>query len=101
MRVLTGVGWHISAAHAERLTGAVHGHTWEVTAWHECKDENDAVILQKNLQGVCAGFDHTVLLPAQSRGEDLAKAILDLSLPSCVEVEVRRPLERIYAKASK
>jgi 6-pyruvoyl-tetrahydropterin synthase len=97
---LTGVGAIICAAHAERLSGVVHGHTYEVTAWHECPDSNDAVILQNHLQGVCSAFDHTTLAPELSRAEDLAAAILRLSPPTCVEVEIRRPLERLYAKAT-
>lgn len=97
MRVLTGVGWHISAAHADRLTGDVHGHTWEVTAWHSC--QADVVVLQSDLKLICEAFDHKILSPELSRAEDLAAVILRLSLPSCIEVELRRPAERLYAKA--
>lgn len=97
--LLTGVGWYFSASHHDRLTGKVHGHSWEVTAWHRCEDENDAVILQENLRGICKTFDHTVLPDGLARAEDMAMAILKLSPPSCVEVQISRPLERLYARA--
>lgn len=98
MTVDTGVGWHISASHRDRLTGKLHGHSWEVVAWHRCEDQNDAVILQEHLRGICKNFDHTELPPHLTRAEDMAAAILKLSPPSCVEVEIRRPLERLYAR---
>lgn len=98
MDVLTGVGWHFSASHPDVLTGKVHGHSWEVTAWHLCKDANDAVVLQNHLVAMLKAWDHTILPPELTRAEDMAAAILKLSPPSCVEVEIRRPLERIYAR---
>lgn len=82
------------------MTGELHGHTWEVTAWHYCADNNDAVVLQNHMMTICKVWDHTVLPPELSRAEDLAAAILRLSPPTCVEVEIRRPLERLYAKAT-
>ena len=96
---LTGVGWHFSASHHDRLTGALHGHSYQVIAWHRCEDNNDAVILQEHLRGLCKTFDHTVLPDGLTRAEDMAMAILKLSPPSCVEVEIRRPVERLYARA--
>jgi 6-pyruvoyl-tetrahydropterin synthase len=94
----TGVGWHISASHRDRLTGKIHGHSWEVIAWHRCENENDAVILQENLRAICKNFDHTELPSELTQAEGMAATILRLSPPSCVEVEVRRPLERLYAR---
>ena len=81
---LTGVGWHICASHEDRMTKAVHGHTWEVIAWHSCPDHNDAVILQTHLQMVCESFDHKTIPAELARGEDLAAAILRLSPVTCV-----------------
>ena len=96
----TGVGGILSASHVDRLTGTTHGHSWEVIAWHRCDDgENDAVVLQNHLAGLLKVWDHTILPHNLSRAEDLAAAILALSPPTCVEVEIRRPLERIYARA--
>jgi hypothetical protein len=100
MKVLTGVGAVIEGAtHADRLTGVVHGHDWVVTAWHECKDENDAVVLRSNLELLCKGFDHKPLPPELTRAEDLAVAIMRLSPPSCVEVEISRA-GRLYARVT-
>ena len=97
-RILTGVGSHFCATHKDHK-GRLHGHSYEVTAWHECKDRNDAVILQTHLDGLCKAFDHTELPSGLEWAEDIAVAILGLSPPSCVEVVVGRPLERLYARA--
>jgi 6-pyruvoyl-tetrahydropterin synthase len=94
----TGVGGILSASHMDRLTGVVHGHSWEVIVWHRCVDENDAVMLQMHLHTMLQAWDHSVLPPELARAEDLAAAIMALSPPSCVEVEIRRPLERLYAR---
>lgn len=99
MTAETGVGGHFSASHHDRLTGKVHGHSWEVVAWHRCENDNDAVVLQNHLVNLLKTFDHTILPPELNRAEDMASAILRLSPPSCVEVEVRRPLERLYARS--
>lgn len=99
MPQLTGVRASISASHNDRLTGKPHGHSYKVIAWHNCQDRNDAVILQRNLEGICKAFDHTMLPPELERAEDLAAAILRLSPPSCVEVIIERPLEGLYARA--
>lgn len=94
----TGVGAFFSAAHADRLSGKMHGHTWEVTVWHRCEHDNDAVILQSHLTNLLRVWDHTVLPPELARAEDMAAAILKLSPPSACEVEIRRPAERLYAR---
>ena len=100
MRTLTGVGAYFSAAHRDKLTGDLHGHSYEVIAWHECEHGNDAENLREHLRKLCEGlFDHKELPPELAWGEDIARAILHLSLPSCVAVEVRRPIERFYARA--
>lgn len=95
----TGVGGILSASHRDRLTGEVHGHSWEVIVWHRCVNLNDAVMLQNHLVTMLKTWDHTVLPDELARAEDLAAAIKRLSPPSCVEVEIRRPLERLYARA--
>jgi hypothetical protein len=98
--VLTGVrSDSISASHKDRLTGLVHGHTYFVKAWHECPDGNDAVVLQNHLRTMCAAWDHTTLPDELARGEDWAIKILRASPPTCVEVEIMRDGEGLYAKA--
>lgn len=96
---LTGVGCIISAAHSDKKTGQMHGHSYEITAWYN-GDTRDAVATQRHLQGICMSLDHTVLPPDLAWGEELAQTILRCVGPPCVEVEVRRPLERLYAKAT-
>jgi hypothetical protein len=68
-----------------------------VTAWFEA--DQDALALQAELIRICATFDHGILPAGLARGEDLAAKILEMAGDHCVEVEIRRPLERLYAKA--
>lgn len=96
---LTGVGWYFSASHKDRRTNAIHGHTWEVTAWYVSHPACDAVVEQAYLRGICEAHDHTILPDHLSRAEDIAADILDSMPSACVEVEVRRPAERLYARA--
>lgn len=98
MKTRTGVGHYIASAHFDERMGTLHGHTWEITAWHEGTDA-DARDLQRHLVGLCLALDHRILEPKVATGEALAARILNGSGETCVEVEVRRPLERIYAKA--
>lgn len=91
-KTLTGVGAVMSAAHRNR-EGALHGHTWEITAWFDAG--RCAVELQQELVEHLKMFDHQVLGDEIAWGEALGKRIL-VGL-GCVKVEVSRPLERIYA----
>lgn len=90
----TGASAIVSAAHRD-TAGNLHGHTWEVTAWW--REGEDGVKLQRDLEHYLKVFDHTVLGDDIAWGEALAKSIL-IGL-KCVRVEVRRPLERLYAMA--
>jgi 6-pyruvoyl-tetrahydropterin synthase len=92
---LTGVGCHFSATHEAPEGGSPHGHSYEVTAWFE--EGADARDLQKLLLSATERLDHSVLSKDLSSGEAIA-AHIGRSLEGCVEVEVRRPLERIYAR---
>ena len=94
IRALTGASAVMSAAHNSR-EGVLHGHTWEVTAWW--LEGRDALDLQAELQRYLRAFDHTMLGDGTAWGEALAKSIL-VGL-QCQRVEVRRPLERLYAMA--
>lgn len=94
MRSLTGVGAVLCAAHFGP-DGRVHGHTWEVTAWFEDAGE-DACHLYEKLRCLLCSFDHAILPPKLSRGEDIARFVgenLD-----CHQVDVSRGAERIYAR---
>ena len=88
----TGSSAVVSAAHRD-TEGNLHGHTWEVTAWWP--EGEDGLKLQQRLQQYLKVFDHTVLGDDVAWGEALAKSVL-IGL-KCVRVEVRRPLERLYA----
>ena len=92
--VFTGASAVVSAAHRD-VSGNLHGHTWEVTAWW--REGEDGVELQRELDNCLKIFDHTVLGDDIAWGEALAKSIL-VGL-KCARVEVRRPLERLYAMA--
>ena len=96
MKTLTGVSATLSAAHRSR-DGQMHGHTWEIVAWWQgCPD---AVERRAALQEYLRIFDHTILNDSVAWGEHLATAIL-LGM-ECVKVEVRRPLEGIFAVAER
>ena len=90
---LTGVGGVFSASH-HSPEGVLHGHSYEVWAWFE---QGDARELQERLIAVLQRIDHTLLADELAWGEALAEFIGG-ELSGCVEVEVRRPLERIGAK---
>jgi hypothetical protein len=96
-RLLTGVGGYFSAAHRDHETGALHGHTWEVTAWF--RKGTDAAIRACRLQGILAEIDHTELPGELAWGEDIAAWVAAKFADSaCVAVDVARPAERIYAR---
>ena len=90
---LTGVGGIFSASH-NSPEGVLHGHSYEVWAWFPQADARD---LQERLNEVLAALDHSHLSDELAWGEALAEH-LARQLPNCLEVEVRRPLERIGAK---
>lgn len=92
---LTGVGCVFSAAHHPPEGGGLHGHSYEVIAWFEAGE--DARTLQARLRAAIEQIDHTILPPELALGEALAEHV-GRSLDGCVEVEVSRPLERIYAR---
>jgi hypothetical protein len=98
VKVTQGVGAILCCSHHDQVRKQLHGHTYEVTAWFSFKESRDALCLQKTLEGALSAWDHTVLPDELASAEGLATAILGL-LNGCVEVEVSRPLERLYARA--
>lgn len=92
MKILTGAGHYLSAAHNSR-DGVLHGHTWEIVCWWT--GEPDAVAKQAELIEYLRIFDHTVLADGIAWAECLGRAIL--AGLSCERVEISRPLERLYA----
>lgn len=92
---MTGVGCVFSAAHHMPEGGHLHGHSYEVVAWFLAGE--DARHLQVRLTAATQPLDHSLLPPELASGEAMAEHI-GRNLDGCVEVEVRRPLERIYAR---
>lgn len=95
MKTLTGVRATLCAAHRSR-DGHLHGHTWEIIAWWA--DCPDAVEKQAALTNYLRVFDHQVLADGVAWGESLGASILKGL--DCVKVEVRRPLEGIFAEVA-
>jgi 6-pyruvoyl-tetrahydropterin synthase len=98
----TGVGGVISASHRDQRTGQLHGHSWEVTAWFKYDGTNEGT-RRHTLDDVIKGLDHKILPDSLAWGEKLAEHIgesinRELERKVCVEVDIGRPLERIYAK---
>ena len=92
---LTGVGGVFSAAHQPPEGGDVHGHSYEVVAWFDAGE--DARVLQARLAETLQPLDHTVLPAQMASGEAIAEHV-GRNLDGCRQVEVGRPLERIYAR---
>lgn len=91
--MLTGAGAVFCAAHRSR-EGVMHGHTWEVIGWWTGRP--DATAKQAELVKYLSFFDHSILADSMAWAEDLVDRIAkDLG---CASVEIRRPLERLYAK---
>lgn len=99
---LTGVGGVLSCAHppvnADIFGGELHGHSYEVTAWFTNDCREDVRVYQAALNTLLAQWDHKTLPHELSTAEEIARVVGTLA--KCVEVEVRRPLERIHARWS-
>lgn len=94
MTKLVGVGAVLSVGHSSP-EGVAHGHSYEVIAWY--RHGYDARPLRGFLDQVLGAIDHTVL-PDELRFAERIAEYIGERLPGCIEVEVNRPLERIYAK---
>lgn len=93
-RIQTGAGFLIRAAHADKVTGVVHGHTYEAVCWFD--GGHDAVKLQAYCARLCADLDHGLLPAELAWAEDLIPEIKRRT--NAVDVEIRRPLELLYAR---
>jgi hypothetical protein len=93
--MLTGVAGHFSATH-KSPEGQWHGHTWYVKIWFRNKHRSDARVMQASLNTMLKRYDHSELPEHLAWGEDIARELG--SLANCVEVEVSRPAEGIYAR---
>jgi hypothetical protein len=100
-RALTGVGCVLSVSHppvnADIFGGEDHGHSYEVIVWFDnAAGPRDVRMCQAAVETLRLQLDHKRLPPDLATGEALARYFG--ALANVVEVEVRRPLERIYAK---
>jgi 6-pyruvoyl-tetrahydropterin synthase len=100
-RTETGVGVVLSVAHdpvnAELFGGEVHGHSYEVVVWFENEGgHRDVRVLQAAVETLRRQLDHKKLPPELATGEAIAAYFGTMA--NVVEVEVRRPLERLYAR---
>lgn len=96
----TGVGAILCIAHRARTGGDLHGHSYEVVAWFS-EPGGDALHLQRLLRDCLDVLDHKIANPGRSTGEEIAVWVKKNFISGgfdCVQVEVRRPLERIYAR---
>jgi DNA invertase Pin-like site-specific DNA recombinase len=91
---LTGASAILCAAHRGHGYG-IHGHTWEVTVWRK-DNGTSAEDLQSELQTLLSEVDHRELPEELIRGEAIARWVG--TKMNAHSVEVRRPLERIYAR---
>lgn len=100
MAVLTGVTGILSCAHqpinADIFGGELHGHSYEVTAWFTNDHGADVRIFEAALRTLLDQWDHRLLPVEISTAEAIAAAVGTLA--KCIEVEVRRPLERFHAR---
>ncbi len=90
MGVTTAVRCVFSAAHADPLTGAQHGHDYEVIATFPGDELRRFEVLQERLRGILRAFDHRVLADDLWSAESLAKALGSV-LGDAIQVQVNRP----------
>lgn len=100
-RTLTGVGCVLSVSHppvnADIFGGEEHGHSYEVIVWFDnVPGVRDYRACQAIVEQIRRTLDHKRLPAELATGEALARYFGMLA--NVVEVEVRRPLERIYAR---
>lgn len=93
--VQTGVGLLLCCAHADKVSGAIHGHTYEAVCWFD--GGHDAEKLKRECERLCADLDHSLLPAPLAWAEDLIPEIKRRT--NAVDVEIRRPLERLYARS--
>ena len=100
MSLFSGVRGVLSCAHnpinADVFGGEVHGHSYEVEAWFRNDDGRDVRIFSAMLSTLLKNWDHKLLPDELATAEALAKAVGRLN--NCVEVEIRRPVEGLFAR---
>jgi hypothetical protein len=87
------------AAHRDRRTGAVHGHSYLASAWFPYTG-GDVQVLREYLIDEIRPLDHSELPEHLTWAEDIAAYLLGV-LPNCSRVRISRPLEGLHAEARK
>ena len=94
--IISGVSGHFCASHRCPHTGLLHGHTWSVMIKFTYREGFDAAKAKYNLDTYLREWDHSILPQDLASGEQIAQAIGE-SFDDCLEVQVSRPMEGIYA----
>lgn len=100
-RTLTGIGCVLSCAHPpvneDIFGGETHGHSYEVVVWFDnATGLRDARICAAAVETIRKTLDHKMLSANLATGEAIARYFGLIN--NVVEVEVRRPLERYFAR---
>lgn len=98
-KCLTGVGAVLEAAHSDKKTGMMHGHTWEIEAW--VASGRDALGHQARLEHILARYDHGTLPAELAWGEAIAFWVAEELIKSGAiveQVDVSRPARRLFAR---
>lgn len=103
-RRLTGARAILKADHRDQITGEVHGHEWEITAWWRWTGTS-AEIRKHQLNETIKGLQGKCLPDRIAWGENLARHIADnmengwsIGDPDCVLVEIVRHKEGLLAR---
>lgn len=90
-----GVGFLLCVTHADKVTGNLHGHTYEAVCWFN-REGHEAEKLRTHCQRLCADLDHSVLPPELAWAEDLGDEVKRRT--NAASVDINRPLERLYVR---
>lgn len=98
---MIGVGVIFSCSHRDPVRAELHGHTYEAVAWFPSEPPRDAVVLQVKLAEIVkATLDHKTLPDHMTRAEDIRAMLLPL-IGDALDVEINRPLERVYCRGDR
>jgi 6-pyruvoyl-tetrahydropterin synthase len=90
MIITTAVRSIFSASHRDPLTGAMHGHDYEVIGHYAGEPLRRFEVLKEHQDQVLKALDHTVLADDQWSAEALAPILFHL-FSDPIKVEVNRP----------
>jgi hypothetical protein len=98
---MIGVGVIFSCSHRDPVRDELHGHTYEAVAWFASTPPRDAVVLQVKLAEIVRSMlDHKTLPDEVSRAEHIRAMLLPM-FGDAIDIEINRPLERIYCRGDR